>query len=92
LFKIEISKTPFSAARINEVQQRIRDEHQLADQDLPYFIYSDRLTNKAYNEQKQNINLLLKNGSILELSKASDNLNISALSTPVEKYFLCYPR
>ena len=38
------------------------------------------------------INLLLKNGSIIELSKASDNLNISALSTPVEKYFLCYPR
>ena len=47
--------------------------------------------NKAYNEQKQNINLLLKNGSILDLSKASDNLNISALATPVEKYFLCYP-
>jgi HD superfamily phosphohydrolase len=92
LFKIEISKTPFSAARIAAVQQRIREEHQLSDQDLPYFIYSDRLTNKAYNEQKQNINLLLKNGSILELSKASDNLNISALSTPVEKYFLCYPR
>jgi exoribonuclease II len=92
LFKIEISKTPFSAERIAAVEQRIREEHQLAEQDLPYFIYSDRLTNKAYNEQKQNINLLLKNGSILDLSKASDNLNISALSTPVEKYFLCYPR
>jgi HD superfamily phosphohydrolase len=92
LFKIEISKTPFSAERIAAVEQRIREEHQLPDQDLPYFIYSDRLTNKAYNEQKQNINLLLKNGSILDLSKASDNLNISALSTPVEKYFLCYPR
>ena len=92
LFKIEISKTPFSAERIAAVEQRIREEHQLPEQDLPYFIYSDRLTNKAYNEQKQNINLLLKNGSILDLSKASDNLNISALSTPVEKYFLCYPR
>ncbi|TAF86634.1 MAG: HD domain-containing protein, partial [Flavobacteriia bacterium] len=92
LFKIEISKTPFSAERIAAVEQRIREEHQLTAQDLPYFIYSDRLTNKAYNEQKQNINLLLKNGSILDLSKASDNLNISALSTPVEKYFLCYPR
>jgi hypothetical protein len=92
LFKIEISKTPFSAERIAAVEQRIREEHQLPEQDLPYFIYADRLTNKAYNEQKQNINLLLKNGSILDLSKASDNLNISALSTPVEKYFLCYPR
>jgi HD superfamily phosphohydrolase len=92
LFKIEISKTPFSAERIAQVQQRIREEHQLSEQELPYFIYADTLSNKAYNEQKHNINLLLKNGSILELSKASDNLNISALSTPVEKYFLCYPR
>jgi hypothetical protein len=74
------------------VQQRICTEHGLNNQELPYFVYSDILTNKAYNEQKHNINLLLKNGSILELSKASDNLNISALSTPVEKYFLCYPR
>jgi len=92
LFKIEISKTPFSAERIAQVQKRIREEHQLSEQELPYFIYADTLSNKAYNEQKHNINLLLKNGSILELSKASDNLNISALSTPVEKYFLCYPR
>jgi HD superfamily phosphohydrolase len=92
LFKIEISKTPFSQERLAEVQQRICTEHGLNNQELPYFVYSDILTNKAYNEQKHNINLLLKNGSILELSKASDNLNISALSTPVEKYFLCYPR
>ena len=47
--------------------------------------------NKAYNEQKHNINLLLKNGSILELSKASDNLNISSLSSTVTKYFLASP-
>jgi hypothetical protein len=92
LFKIEISKTPFSADRLAEVQQRIRTEHRISEAELPYFVYSDILSNKAYNEQKHNINLLLKNGSIMELSKASDNLNISALSTPVEKYFLCYPR
>ena len=92
LFKIEISKTPFSAERIAQVQDRVREEHQLNDLELPYFIYCDILTNKAYNEQKHNINLLLKNGNVQELSKASDNLNISALSTPVEKYFLCFPR
>ena len=92
LFKIEISKTPFTADRIAKEKERIRFEHDISDQELSYFIYSNVLTNKAYNEQKHNINLLRKNGEIVELSKASDNLNISALSTPVEKYFLCYPR
>ena len=28
---------------------------------------------------------------IIDLPSASDNLNISALAKPVEKYFLCYP-
>jgi hypothetical protein len=46
---------------------------------------------KAYNQDKQNINMLMKNGEIIDLTKASDNLNISALAKPVEKYFLCYP-
>jgi hypothetical protein len=49
------------------------------------------LINKAYNQDKQNINLLMKNGQIVDLGEASDNLNISALAQPVEKYFLCYP-
>ncbi len=92
LFKIEISKTPFTAQRIAKEQNRIKSEHNLSDKDLSYFIYADVLTNKAYNEEFHNINLLFKNGQIQELSKASDNLNISALATPVEKYFLCYPR
>ncbi|MEN9742440.1 MAG: hypothetical protein RLZZ65_245 [Bacteroidota bacterium] len=92
LFKIEISKTPFSADRIAAEQERIRQEHQLSTEQLNYFIYSDVLSNRAYNEQKHNINLLLKNGTTVELAEASDNLNISALSTPVEKYFLCFPR
>lgn len=92
LFKIEISKTPFSAERIAAEQDRIKQEHQLSAEHLNYFIYSDVLSNRAYNEQKHNINLLLKNGTTVELAEASDNLNISALSTPVEKYFLCFPR
>ena len=62
------------------------------DQDLSFLVFSDKLVNKAYNQEFQNINLLLKSGEIVDLSEASDNLNISALARPVEKYFLCYPR
>ena len=64
---------------------------QLNEEQAKYFVYSNRLTNNAYNEDKQNINLLFKDGTTMDVSKASDNLNISALSKPVEKYFLSYP-
>ena len=91
LFKIEISKTPFSAERINYEKQLCATNYGLSMPDVEYFVYQDILTNKAYNQDKENIKLLMKNGEIIDLSAASDNLNISALAQPVEKYFLCYP-
>jgi hypothetical protein len=91
LFKIVISKEPFSEERIAAERQRVQEAYHLTREEVDYFVYSDILTNKAYNQDKQNINLLMKNGEIIDLTKASDNLNISALAQPVEKYFLCFP-
>lgn len=92
LFKIEISKKPFSAQQIDAVKSALKSDVRFSSMDLDYLVFSDKLVNKAYNQKFQNINLLLKSGQIMDLSEASDNLNISALAMPVEKYFLCYPR
>ena len=92
LFKIEVSKEPFAQRRIDEVKSKVQAKFGLSDTELIHFVYTDVLRNNAYNENRENINLLLKSGEIVELSKASDNLNISALTTPVQKYFLSYPR
>jgi len=91
LFKIEISKEPFAQSRIDFEKEFARSLYDLEGDEVDYFVYSDVLTNKAYNQDKQNINMLMKNGDIIDLTKASDNLNISALAQPVEKYFLCFP-
>ena len=90
LHKVEISKDPFGPDRIKMEEELIRQQYDLNDEEVQYFVYSELLTNNAYNQTNQNINLLMKNGSVIDVSKASDNLNISALSNPVEKYCLCY--
>lgn len=92
LFKIEISKKPFTEKDIADVTSRLSKEKRFKGHELSFLVFSDKLVNKAYNQEFQNINLLLKTGEIIDLSQASDNLNISALARPVEKYFLCYPR
>lgn len=92
LFKIEISKDPFDNARIAEEKARIKAKLELTDEEVNFFVYSDILRNSAYNQKEQNINLLMKNGEIVDASLASDNLNISTLANPVTKYFLCYPK
>ena len=91
LFKIEISKEQFSDDRIKLEKELVQKQFNLKEDEIDFFVYTDILSNNAYNQNKQNINMLMKNGEIVDLSKASDNLNISALASPVEKYFLCYP-
>jgi uncharacterized protein len=91
LFKIEIATEPFGPDRIQLEKEMVRQNFGLEGNEVDFFVYSDRLSNNAYNQNKQNINMLMKNGEIIDLSKASDNLNISALASPVEKFFLCYP-
>lgn len=91
LFKIEISKEPFSQERITLEKEIIRKRFDLSENELEYFVYNEKLTNNAYNKKKEKINILMKNGAIIDISQASDNLNINALAQPVEKYCLCYP-
>lgn len=91
LLKIEISKVAFTEERIQKEREDLAKRWDVSFEDTQYYVYSRKLTNSAYNEGKQNINLLMKSGEIVDLSKASDNLNISALANPVEKYCLCYP-
>lgn len=91
LFKIKISKEPFSPADVNAKKAEIARKLDISVDETDYFIHSSRLVNNAYNQENQNINLLMKNGTIIDLTEASDNLNISALTQPVEKFFICYP-
>jgi HD superfamily phosphohydrolase len=91
LFKIEISKEPFSEDRIKLEKEIVRQKYGFDEKELDYIIFHRKQTNNAYNTKKEKINILLKNGEIIDIAKASDNLNINALAQPVEKYCLCYP-
>ena len=45
-----------------------------------------------YAKPSDRIELLYKDGSIRDIAEASDNLGIAALSSPVEKWYLAWPR
>ena len=91
LFKIEVSKTPFNVEKITAIRAEIVKNLNLSEQEAEHFIITNKLTNNAYNFKRENINLVMKSGEIIDVTKASDNLNISALANPVEKFFLSYP-
>ncbi len=90
LYKTEISKSPFSDERLEEESNKIKQSLNISDDEVNYFMTSEKLVNSAYTEDYKQIKIINRAGHPIELSKAADNYNIAALTKPVEKYFLCY--
>jgi HD superfamily phosphohydrolase len=92
LYKIKLQKKKFEKLEVDEISSIIKSKLKLTDKEVSYFVFQDHITNNAYNPKMDNINILLKNGKMLDIKEAADTFNISALSTPVKKWFLCFPQ
>ena len=92
LWHIEISNTPFEKDIVKQVSKRIQGVLNLNEEEASYFIISDSVTNNAYKPGEDKINLLYRDGTMIDIADAADQLNISVLSNTVEKFFMCYPK
>lgn len=92
LVKVKVKKTPFSAEKIQKQLKKWSEKYGLSVEETAYFVFTGEISNLAYERKKGNILILHKNGKISDVAKASDQLNIEALSTPVTKYYFCYPK
>lgn len=91
LLKIEFLTEPPSDERLSLELDMAADILGLTEEEAKWFVISDKLTNKAYNSERDQIQILMSNGEIIPLPIASDNLNITTLSKPVTKYAVCFP-
>jgi uncharacterized protein len=92
LFQIELQKNPFTEEYISTIKNDCIYKMGLTADETEYFVFTGSISNNAYNPKSDHINILYKDGSIVDIAKAADQLNIDALSTPVEKHFICYPK
>lgn len=90
--KIRIKNSAPGTEEIQKYKDLVSKEYQLNDQEAAYFVMSGKLINSAYDQEEENIRIKYKDGSLKDVVEASDNFNLSALSEPVEKYFLMVPR
>lgn len=91
LLRIEIQNTPFTTAYIEKVKLKLLKKFALDNQELTYYMFSSQVGNQAYNPQLP-IKILNKKGKLKDIAKASDQLNLQALTEPVIKYYVCYPK
>ena len=92
LLKIKIKNKKINKAQLTEHKQYLMATYHISDAEADYFVFTGDIFNQAYQQKTQNINILLKSGKIEDIAQASDTLNIKALSKPVTKYYICYPK
>lgn len=92
LLKVKVKSKPFSQRKIEMKRNELIEYYGISKEEAFYFVFTGKMENQAYSMEKDTINLLRKNGKIVDVAKASDQLNIEALSKSVVKYYLCYPK
>ena len=72
--------------------QNLISTYNISKQEAQYFVFTGHISNQAYQLEHKRINILHKSGKIEDIVKASDQLNLKALSKTVTKYYICYPK
>jgi HD superfamily phosphohydrolase len=92
LFRVEVSTRPLDEDRIARLLKGIRQAFDLDEEEAGYLLARGEISNAAYTSLDDRIKILFKDGNILDITEASDMLNLQVLSKTVKKYFLCYPK
>lgn len=60
------------------------------NEDIPYFLFSGITSNNTYNQDDEQINILMKTGEIKNISRVENALINTLTSGAIEKHFICY--
>ena len=92
LSKIKLNSEKFPVEVLQEMSTRFAKEHNISLQEAKYFIFKGKIKNQAYSIESEPIRIFKKDRTIEDVVEASDQLNLKALSKPVTKYFICFPK
>jgi HD superfamily phosphohydrolase len=92
LYHVDITNAKPDAAKVEELRQTAMKKYDLCFEDAGYFVFTDIISNNAYKVGDANIKILMKGGTISDITTASDNSNLEALAKTVEKYIFCYTK
>ncbi|WP_396601103.1 HD domain-containing protein [Algibacter sp. R77976] len=92
LLKIKIKNKKIKKSSLKKHIEAIVNEYNVSEDEAKYFVFQGSISNQAYQLNTKQINILHKSGKIQDIVKASDQLNLKALSKPVTKYYICYPK
>jgi uncharacterized protein len=91
LFKVKLGLDPIKKTEIENIRESIMKQYNTFRSETSYLFSHGVVSNEAYAEGHQ-INILMRNGQLLDIAQASDLPNIKAISKIVKKNYLCWPK
>jgi HD superfamily phosphohydrolase len=92
LLKVKLKKKKIDPEKLMKYVEALQKKYLISEEEANYFVFSGEISNVAYSSEKDKIQILHRNGKTSDVAKASDQLNLVALSTEVTKYYICYPK
>jgi len=89
LLRVRLYKSPVEKEKVQELLQETAQQLNISEELAKYFVFTGEISNTAYRKDEQNILIYTKNNKIIDVTKASDQMNLDALATKVTKYYLC---
>lgn len=92
LLKIQMSDDKPNKENLLAFKNKYISIAKISDKEADYFVFKGKLKNQAYSKSSEPIRILKKDKTIEDVVEASDQLHLKALSKPVTKYFICFPK
>lgn len=88
LFRLEWHNEPVSEYHFNEIRQQVAKTYG-SSAVLEHFVYVGAESNRAYDDDDDQIKILFKNGGVQPVTECSD---VPLYTQVVTKHFICYPK
>ena len=92
LFKVEVTEERPSDDYLQEKIRQIADSMDIPEEDAHYLLTLTEIGKDMYNPEDDSIGILYKDGTVKDISEASEILNVQLLSKKIRKYYLCCQR
>jgi uncharacterized protein len=90
--KIRLQSEKASREEVHSLRDRAMKTLGITEKEAKYFVFEGKVKNQAYNKEGEPIHILHKDRTVEDVIDASDQLNLKALSKPVTKYYVCFPK
>lgn len=77
---------------IDEIEKNVMEKMNIKLEDIPFYVFSSSISNQAYDNTEEKINIQFKDGSVKEIGSIAHSLLSANVNSTVKKYYLCYPK